>query len=311
MIMAMNSERAGSTGLKGSTVRTVAADRSDSTRPESPGSQEAPAISSPVAIELRDVSMSFGEKAVISRVSFRLESGSTLFLLGPNGSGKSTLLKLMVGLIKPESGEILIGGQDIVPLSEEQMDPLRKHIGLLFQETALFDSLSVYENVAYALRAAGLHDESAIAKCVREALNFVEMGEAIDEMPAQLSGGMRRRVAIARAIVDQPSIVLYDSPTAGLDPVTSERIIILIAKLRDVRHVTSVVVTERLQDAYFLTRFVYSPEKQTLLPVAAVDRSGVAESAQFIILRDGAVYFQGSEKDLESTKDPYLLTFLA
>jgi phospholipid/cholesterol/gamma-HCH transport system ATP-binding protein len=266
---------------------------------------------SSAAIELRNVSLSFGEKVVISQVSFRLESGNTLFLLGPNGSGKSVLLKLIIGLLKPDSGEILIDGQDIVPLSEEQLSPLRRCMGMVFQETALFDSLSIYENVAYELREAGMRDEAEIEKRVREALRFLEMETTIDEMPANLSGGMRRRVAIARATVSQPTIVLYDSPTAGLDPVTAETIIVLIAKLRDARHVTSVVVTERLQDAFFLSNFVYSPDKKILVPAKTSGHPGKTGIARFLLLRDGAVYFQGTEKQLVSTQDPYLRRFLA
>src|SRR5208282_1653516 len=170
------------------------------------------------AIELRDVSLSFESKQVLTRVSFVLGAGETLILLGVTGSGKSVLLKLLLGLLKPDSGQVLIEGRDLVPLSEESLQPLRGHMGIVFQEGALFDSLSVFENVAYRLREEHVVDESAIERRVREVLRFVEMEAAIDKMPSELSGGMQRRVAIARTMVSNPSIMLYDSPTGGLDP---------------------------------------------------------------------------------------------
>ena len=185
----------------------------------------------------------------MTSVSFVLGAGETLILLGVTGSGKSVLLKLMLGLLKPDGGQVLIEGQDLVPLSEASLQPLRRRMGIVFQEGALFDSLSVFDNVAYRLREEHLGDEAAIERRVREVLRFVEMEAAIEKMPSELSGGMRRRVAIARTIISNPSIMLYDSPTGGLDPVTSHTINVLIAKLRDMQHVTSVVVTQRLQDA--------------------------------------------------------------
>ena len=185
------------------------------------------------AIELREVTLSFDTKRVFSGVSFVLGAGETLILLGVTGSGKSVLLKLLLGLLKPDSGEVLIEGQDLVPLSESSLQPLRMKMGIVFQEGALFDSLSVFDNVAYRLREEHWSDEAKIDARVREVLRFVEMEQAIDKMPSELSGGMRRRVAIARTIISNPSIMLYDSPTGGLDPVTSQTINVLIAKLRD------------------------------------------------------------------------------
>src|SRR5208283_3974870 len=206
----------------------------------------------PPAIELREVSLAFDEKQVLSSISFHVDQGETLFLLGVTGSGKSVLLKLILGLIKPDSGQVLVEGRNLTPLPEQQLDKIRRRMGIVFQEGALFDSLSVYENVAYRLREEHVATEAAIEQRVREVLRFVEMEAAIEKMPSELSGGMRRRVAIARTIVSNPSIMLYDSPTGGLDPVTCLTINVLIAKLRDVQHVTSVVVTQRLQDAYEL-----------------------------------------------------------
>jgi len=268
-------------------------------------------VTSTPVIELRDVSLSFEEKQVLSDVSFRMGRGETLVLLGTTGSGKSVLLKLLLGLLKPDSGRILIDGEDIAPLSENRLNPFRKRMGIVFQEGALFDSLSVLENVAYRLREEGLKDDTEIERRVREVLRFVEMEQALEKMPSELSGGMRRRVSIARAIISEPSIMLYDSPTAGLDPVTAHTINILIAKLRDVQHVSSIVVTHRLADAYVLANFVYSAEQQALVPISANGQPGELASTQFLVLREGAVYFQGDERELTRARDPYLRKFLA
>ncbi len=262
------------------------------------------------AIELRKVSLSFDEKLVLSDVSFRVGRGETLVLLGVTGSGKSVLLKLILGLLKPDSGQVLIEGQDAVPLPETTLSSIRKRMGIVFQEGALFDSLSVYENVAYRLREESETDEAGIESRVREVLRFVEMEHAIDKMPAELSGGMRRRVAVARALISNPSIMLYDSPTAGLDPVTAHTINVLIAKLRDTQNVSSIVVTHRLADAFALAHFVYSPEKQTLVPVQTDGRSSLTAPTHFLVLRDGAIYFQGTPEELIRAQDSYLRKFL-
>jgi phospholipid/cholesterol/gamma-HCH transport system ATP-binding protein len=263
------------------------------------------------AIELRDVSLSFESKRVLTSVSFVLGAGETLFLLGVTGSGKSVLLKLMVGLLKPDAGQVLIEGQDLVALSEASLQPLRRHMGIVFQEGALFDSLSVFDNVAYRLREEHLGEGAVIDERVREVLRFVEMEAAIDKMPSELSGGMRRRVAIARAIVSNPSIMFYDSPTGGLDPVTGYTINVQIAKLRDMQHVTSVVVTQRLQDAYELTKYVYSAAKQTLVPWPQGGPTTSGPSTRFLMLREGGVYFHGNEQEFTHSPDPYLRKFLA
>lgn len=261
-------------------------------------------------IELRQVSLSFDEKQVLSDISFQVGRGETLVLLGVTGSGKSVLLKLILGLLKPDSGQVLIDGQDLVPVPESRLHAFRKRMGIVFQEGALFDALSVYENVAYRLREEGVTSEAEIERRVREVLRFVELEYALEKMPAELSGGMRRRVAIARAIVSEPSIMLYDSPTAGLDPVTAHTINILIAKLRDTEHVSSIVVTQRLQDAYALARFIYAAEAQALVPLGTDGRPSSASPAQFVILRDGAVYFRGTEEELARVQDLYLRRFL-
>lgn len=263
------------------------------------------------ALEIRHVSLSFDEKRVLEDVSFEVEKGATLVLWGVTGSGKSVLLKLILGLLKPDSGEILVDGEDITPLPENKLRPFRERMGIVFQEGGLFDSLSVYENVAYPLREAGSHDEDAIERRVREVLGFVEMEQALDKMPSELSGGMKRRVAIARAIVNEPSIMLYDSPTAGLDPVTSHTIITLLAKLRDVSRVSSIVVTHRLQDGFVLSNFVYSPQSKNLVPLSTDGNRDQHSPTRFLILRSGEVYFQGTAKELCQSKDAYLRKFIA
>lgn len=268
-------------------------------------------MGNPPVIELREASLAFDEKQVLSQISFRVDQGETLFLLGVTGTGKSMLLKLILGLIKPDSGHVLVQGRDLTPMPEEELDQFRRRMGIVFQEGALFDSLSVYENVAYRLREDGLIPEEETERRVREVLRFVEMEEAIDKMPSELSGGMRRRVAIARAIISEPEIMLYDSPTAGLDPVTSHTITMQIAKLRDVQHVTSLVVTHRLQDAFVLANYVFLERNQALAPVLNSDHGGPRPLTRLLLLREGAVYFLGTPQQLAGTKDPYLLKYLA
>ncbi len=266
---------------------------------------------SAATIELRHVSLTFEESPVLDDVSFEVEASETLVLLGVTGSGKSVLLKLILGLLKPDSGEVRVGGRDLVPLAETELFALRRRMGIVFQEGALFDSMSVYENVAYRLREDGEKVEARIESRVREVLRFVEMEHAVDKMPAELSGGMRRRVSIARAIASEPSIMLYDSPTAGLDPVTAHTINILIAKLRDVGGATSLVVTHRVADAYALAQFVYSQEKQDLVPAPANGGAGGRNATRFLVLREGRIYFLGTTEEIIASTDPYVRRFFA
>jgi len=269
-----------------------------------------PARSHEPAIEVSHVGISFEDKLVLLDVSFQVGRGETLVLLGVTGSGKSVLLKLLLGLLKPDSGRILIEGQDLVPLSENELSLVRRRMGIVFQEGALFDSLSVYENVAYRLREERERDEENIESRVREVLRFVELEDAIDKMPAELSGGMRRRVSVARAIISNPLIMFYDSPTAGLDPVTAHAINVLIAKLRDTQGVSSIVVTHRLQDAFVLSNYVFSPEKQGLVAGRTDGRSGRIDPTRFLVLRDGKVYFHGTREEFVLAQDTYLRKFL-
>jgi phospholipid/cholesterol/gamma-HCH transport system ATP-binding protein len=252
----------------------------------------------------------FEDKPALANVSLKLLPGETMMLLGPTASGKSTALKVMLGLLKPDNGRALVEGEELAPLSEDELHPVRRRMGIVFQEGAIFDSLSVYENVAYRLREGGETDESGIERQVLEVLSFVEMEHAIDKMPSELSGGMRRRVSIARTIISQPSIMLYDSPTAGLDPVTAHNINVLILKLRDTQKVSSVVVTHRLQDAFFLAHFRYRPEDRTIEPLANRGSSGVTAETRFVLLREGTVHFCGTSEELVASSDPYLRQFL-
>ena len=262
------------------------------------------------AIELEHVWLYFEDKPALADVSFNVDKDEMLVMMGASGSGKSVILKLILGLIKCDSGKILVEGQDLEPIPEKDLRNIRQRMGIVFQEGALFDSLSVYENVAYRLREEGITDESWIEHRVREVLSFVELEAAIDKMPAELSGGMRRRVSIARAIVNNPPIMLYDSPTAGLDPVTAQTINHLILKLRDTQGVSSIVVTHRLQDAFWLAKFKYSAATEGLVQVNIDGNRGEDALTRFLVLREGAVYFHGTPKEVISAQDSYLRQFL-
>lgn len=267
-------------------------------------------MNSSAAIEFQNVWLYFDDKPALSDVSFSVARGETLILLGATGSGKSVILKLALGLLKADEGKVIVEGLDLGPVHEKEIREIRQRMGIVFQEGALFDSLSVHENVAYRLREAGVKDDDAIERKVREVLSFVELEGAIEKMPAELSGGMKRRVSIARAIINDPSIMLYDSPTGGLDPVTAQTINILILKSRDVHGVSSIVVTHRLQDAFWLAKFAYSKDTGGLAPINGNGARGPAAATRFLVLREGSVYFHGTPNDVVSTQDPYLQRFL-
>lgn len=266
-------------------------------------------------IRFENVSLAFGDNVVLENVSFSVERGQTVVLLGVTGTGKTLLLKLALGLIKPDSGRVSILGTDVTDLPEEELFPLREQIGIVFQEMALFDSLTVRENVAYRLIEETAHgkadvSDDEIEERVREVLRFVGLEDAIDKMPAELSGGMRRRVGLARAIITQPPVVLYDSPTAGLDPVTSQAILTLIIKLRDTRGATALYVTHRLQDAFILADQVYVESAGKLQP-ARSDGAFRDTCTRILLLRNAGIYFEGAPRELMQTGDPYLERYLA
>lgn len=265
-------------------------------------------------IAFDDVELAFADKTVLSGVSFTLYTGETLALLGVTGSGKTVILKLALGLLRPDAGRIRVFGTDITELEEEELFPLRTRLGIVFQESALFDSLTVYENVAFRLleeRAHGDKDytDEEIERRVREVLRFVELEAAIGKFPAELSGGMKRRVGIARALITEPAAILYDSPTGGLDPVTSHTINTLIIKSRDVSQVSSIVVTHRLQDAFTLANFYFDAERGGLQPAASDGRQHPTRT-RFLLLRDGRIAFDGSPAEFQAQRDPYLRRFL-
>jgi phospholipid/cholesterol/gamma-HCH transport system ATP-binding protein len=256
------------------------------------------------------VYLGFEDKEVLRGISFEIEARETKILLGESGSGKTLILKLAAGLIRPDSGKILVMGHDLSQMSEVELLDFRRTIGFVFQEGALFDSLDVDDNVAFRLREEHIPEEE-IESRVREALRFVEMEQAIHKFPGELSGGMRRRVSIARALVDRPPIVFYDSPTAGLDPVTSQTIITLILRLRDTLGVTSVLATHRLQDAFGLANFRFDQKAnriEKLSPNGA--RAGIAPT-NVLVIKSGEIYYRDSADNLLKSTDKYLKQFLA
>jgi phospholipid/cholesterol/gamma-HCH transport system ATP-binding protein len=260
-------------------------------------------------VVFEDVSIAFDEKRVLDGISFRLAKGETKAIFGVAGSGKSTILKLALGLMKPDSGHIYVLGNDVTQMREEELFALRRRIGMVFQESALFDSLTVRENVAFRLLEEGEVSEEEVEKRVREALRFVELEDTVDKFPAELSGGMRRRVAIARAIITQPEILLYDSPTGGLDPVTSTTIIQLIVKQRDVYKTSSLLVTHRLQDAFVMATNYFDPKANEMRPLPPGARGEVPMA--FLILRDGKVIFDGDAHQLAESRDEYIREYIS
>jgi phospholipid/cholesterol/gamma-HCH transport system ATP-binding protein len=260
-------------------------------------------------VVFENVSVAFDEKPVLEGISFRLAKGETKAIFGVAGSGKSTILKLTLGLLRPEAGHIYVLGDDVTQMREEELFSLRRRIGMVFQESALFDSLTVRENVAFRLLEEGGVSEEEVEQRVREALRFVELEDTLDKFPAELSGGMRRRVAIARAIIAQPEILLYDSPTGGLDPVTSTTIIQLIVKQRDVYKTTSLLVTHRLQDAFIMATHYFDRKANEMRPLPPGARGEVPMA--FLILRDGKTIFDGDAHELAQSKDEYIREYIA
>jgi phospholipid/cholesterol/gamma-HCH transport system ATP-binding protein len=260
-------------------------------------------------IEFDDVSIAFEDKPVLDGISFRLARGETKAIFGVAGAGKSTILKLAMGLMKPDAGHIQVLGEDVTEMSEESLFDLRRKIGMVFQESALFDSLTVRENVAFRLMEEHDLSEDEIERRVRESLSFVELEQTVDMFPSELSGGMRRRVAIARAIVTQPEILLYDSPTGGLDPVTSTTIIELIVKQRDVYKTSSLLVTHRLQDAFTMATHYFDRKANKMLPLPPGARGEVPMF--FLILRDGKIIFDGDVHELAASKDEYIREYIS
>ena len=276
--------------------------------------------SSPAAntslLKFEDVNMRFDEIVALDSVSFELGASETRVVLGAAGSGKTTLLKAAIGLIRPDSGKIYLMGQEITGLKEAQLFHIRSGVGVLFQEGGLFDSVTVEENVAYPLLNRTGHPDTideAETK-VRAALRFVELEQTLEQYPSELSGGMRRRVGIARAVVSEPPLVLYDSPTAGLDPITANLIMALIAKERDSRETANLIVTQRYQDGQLMANFRYNRSSGHLEPASsngAVGGNGSNPTRTiFMVMKDGRVVFEGTQHELEASQDDYVQKFV-
>jgi len=264
--------------------------------------------SPPPAIVFDNVSIAFEENVVLDGVSFHLPHGETKALFGIAGSGKSTILKLAMGLLPPDRGRIFLLGEEVTRMSEQELFELRRRVGIVFQESALFDSLTVRENVAFRLMEEGISEEE-IERRVREALRFVELEQTVDMFPSELSGGMRRRVGIARAIITHPEVLLYDSPTGGLDPVTSNTIVELIMKQRDVYKTSALMATHRLQDAFTMATHQFDKDTNQMIALPKGQLCDVAMS--FLILRDGKVIFDGDGHHLATSRDPYIREYIS
>jgi phospholipid/cholesterol/gamma-HCH transport system ATP-binding protein len=259
------------------------------------------------AIRFDSVTIGFEEGDILNKISFSVQHRETLVLLGETGTGKTLLLKLAAGLLLPSSGSIEVLGKTLSTMTERELLQFRRQVGFVFQEGALFDSFTVGENVAYRLLEDGATEDEVLPK-VTEVLRFVELEHTIDQLPSELSGGMRRRVSIARALITEPPVVLYDSPTAGLDPVTAQTIITLILRLRDVFGVTALLATHRVQDGFALANFFFNPQTKR------VHRDPSAKDApaatRFLVLRHGSIYFEGTPQEFLDSKDSYLQRFL-
>ena len=276
----------------------------DLDKPQTDLTMEGPGIA---VVSFEGVSIKFDVKPVLEDISFTVMPAETRVILGPAGCGKSVLMKLANGLLKPDTGTIKIFGHDVTKMPETDLYKLRARIGMVFQESALFDSLSVEDNVAYRLHEEKVPFEEAHKRVV-ESLKFVELEQAISKFPSELSGGMRRRVSIARAIISKPDLILYDSPTGGLDPITSTTIVELVVKQRDVSHTTSLLITHRLQDAFTLAMHKFNPETGHMEPIS---NGGIDPSTKFLVLNEGRVVFDGSTEELVHSEDPWLKAYLS
>jgi phospholipid/cholesterol/gamma-HCH transport system ATP-binding protein len=261
------------------------------------------------AIEFKDVTLSFDDRVILDNMSFTVQKGETKIILGGSGGGKSTTIKLILGLLKPDSGRIVVDGEDITDHTEAQMMSVRKKIGMVFQEGALFDSLSVYDNVAYRLHEQGVPEEE-VEQEVRRMLRFVNLEDAIDKMPIELSGGMRRRVGIARALVGGPKIVMFDEPTAGLDPPTARTICELAIKLRDLEDVSSIFVTHEMNNVQYLTSEYAVVNDEGEINFEEEGQRLCLVNTKVIMLRGGKIIFEGTDETLHKNQDGYIQRFI-
>jgi phospholipid/cholesterol/gamma-HCH transport system ATP-binding protein len=268
-----------------------------------------PEASEQPVIVLDKVSLAFDDKVVLKEVSFSLLPGHTKVILGASGSGKSTILKLILGLWKPDGGTIWVNGERVDTMSEMQMMKVRADIGMVFQEGALFDSLTVGENVGYKLYEESVISLEKVRARVEEVLGFVGLHDFIERMPSALSGGQRRRVAIARAMAAKPGILLYDEATTGLDPITAITVDEEMVKLRDLEGVSSIIVTHQLRDAFFVATHE-AVRRRDGYDISPAD-AHKCDEAEFIMLKEGVLSFEGNAAELRASKDPYLRSFLS
>jgi phospholipid/cholesterol/gamma-HCH transport system ATP-binding protein len=276
----------------------------------STGTGARPTVTSDTVVVFDDVHLAFDTKVILNGVSFTLDRGHTKIILGASGSGKSTILKLLLGLLKPDAGEIWINGQRTDTMSELELMTVRADLGMVFQEGALFDSLSVAENVGYRLYEESRLPLDEVRTRVQEVLGFIGLTEFIDRQPSELSGGQRRRVAIARAMASKPKILLYDEATTGLDPITAITVDEEIVKMRDLENVSSIVVTHQLRDAFFVATHEAIRDSSGNVRVGPADEQK-RDEAEFLMLRQGTVAFEGNAAELRASQDPYLRTFLS
>lgn len=260
------------------------------------------------AVVFEHVSFAFDEHVVLRDVSFRVPRGSMRMLLGASGAGKSIVLKLILGLFRPDSGTISVNGHRIDSMREQDLLALRADIGMLFQETALFDSLTVEDNVGYRLYEETTMPEEEARRRVEEVLGFIGMADYLERMPSELSGGQRRRVAIARAMASKPRLLLFDDPTTGLDPIIATTVDDEIVKLRDLQQVTSIVVTHQIRDAFYIAQHE-AVQKNGSVEIVQADEAKAAQ-AEFMVLHDGRILFEGSASELLASQDAYLREFL-
>ena len=272
-------------------------------------SEAAPLVAASTAVRFDNVWFAFDDLVVLRGVSFSAPTGSMRVLLGASGSGKSVVLKLILGLLRPDSGSIFVNGERIDRMNERDLLGTRANIGMLFQESALFDSLTVAENVGYRLYEETDMPLDQVRSRVLEVLSFIGLSEYIDRMPAELSGGQRRRVAIARAIAARPGLLLFDDPTTGLDPITATTVSDEIVKLRDLEQVTSIVVTHQIRDAYYMATHEATRTTDGRLQIVKADDAKAAQVG-FMVLHDGVIHFEGSAADLLGSRDAYLRQFL-
>ena len=267
------------------------------------------AIAGANAVEFDDVSLAFDDNEVLRHISFSVPTGQLTIVIGASGVGKSVVLKLIMGLLKPDSGAIRVNGERIDTMTEAQLIRVRDDLGMLFQESALFDSLSVADNVGYKLYEETDMPPDQVRQRVEEVLRFIGLAEYIDRMPSELSGGQRRRVAIARAMAARPRLILFDEPTSGLDPMTAKTVDAEIIKLRDIHHVTAILVTHQLQDAFYIATHQAVVDNGQVRIVEA--DAPATKDVRFIMLKDAEIFFKGSAAEMLASQDPYVLTYLS